>query len=526
MQKSSQNEAAGHFWVACWQMLTSFRFRSAHLVFLLVLAVAVIFPDITRQWVTTSTDWFQDKFGWFILIVCTAFVVCSVVIALSRYGNIRLGADDETPQFSLPSWIAMLFAAGMGSGLVFHGAAEPLVHFLHPPPALDSPSQDGLLARQAIATAYFHWGIHAWSIYAIAGLCIAYFAYRYNKPMLPSSVVGHYAHDSFKRAAKAAINQLAIIAVMFGLISSLAHGVVQVSSGILQLVPDSIAPQSLHVGVLLLLIACYLVSSATGIGRGIKWLSLFNIFLAMAMMLFVMAFGPSLFIMQSFTSAIGDYLDRFVYMSFNVRHFSDPGGWTKSWTISYFLWWVAWAPFVGIFIARISRGRTIREFLLGVILIPTLFSGLWFASLGITAIDMQLEAVADFSFVSFNPEAAIYVMLDNLPLAALSKLLIIILLFVFLVTSADSGAYVMAMLTTDEKNATPALNQRLFWGGLLGVCTIWALLIGENLSFFRSLAVVGGVPFLLVMIWKLICLFRALKDDYHPYMPEPRSEDE
>ncbi len=480
------------------------RFHPSHFLFILIIAIGVAFPDAVVDGLSALTQWFEHRFGWLVLLVCMLFVVGCGYIAFSRYGELRLGGPDEQPQFSYLSWIAMLFAAGIGAGLVFYGAAEPLLHYMNPPPAVNAIEGVAEQARRAMAISYFHWGIHAWCIYAMAALAVAYFAFHRNTPMLPSAPITQHP------IGRTVIDSMAIIAVVFGLVSSLCQGVLQVTNGI----ADGSEADTLTVqlGVLAALFVCYMTSASTSLSKGIKILSDTNIVIAVLFMLFILFAGPTQFIMESFVSGIGDYLDQFFYLSFNVRYFTDAGGWTEDWTITYFLWWIAWAPFVGVFIARISRGRTLREFLLGVVLVPTVFSALWFATLGGTSIHLETITNPGFGAVVESPQATTYALLEALPMAELSSGIMVLLLFIFLVTSADSGTFVLGMFSS-HGSLNPSVRQRLFWGVVVGLVTAGSLATGMGLHLYRAITIIGAIPYMFIMCWQMLALIKALRED-------------
>ncbi|MCI5050558.1 MAG: BCCT family transporter [Rickettsiales bacterium] len=490
------------------------RLHPAHFLLLIIVIIAAISPFEMRDWLQSYTRWFEHRFGWLVLLICAYFVGLSFYIALGRYGSLKLGGPDAEPQFHTLSWLAMLFAAGMGSGLVFYGAAEPLLHYLHPPPVLQDIPEGGARARHALMLSHFHWGIHAWAIYAIAALSVAYFTFEHDKKLLPSTPLSHGRSEQTHRIVSLIVNSFAILAVVFGIVGSLSQGVLQVSQGVLRWFgTDTFDAYQLKLMVLASLFTCYLVSASTGISRGIKVLSDINIIVAILLMLFIMFAGPTQFIVESLVSGIGDYLGSLSKLSFNVRHFSDAGGWTEEWTINYFLWWVAWAPFVGIFIARISRGRSLREFILGVIFVPTLFSALWFSTLGGTALHLELFSDVPFEEVIETPEAATYALMEQLPFAEITFFVVIALLFIFLVTSADSGTFVLGMFTSDGK-VNPGLKQRLFWGIIIGALTLATISMKGGISLNRSIAVAGGAPFLFIMLWQSIRLLQTLRSLY------------
>ncbi len=497
------------------------RLHPAHGLFLLIVAVGVSMPERMEEFVDGLNSWFSSGFGWLILLVCAYFVGLCVYLAFSRYGALRLGDQDEKPSFSTPAWLSMLFAAGMGSGLVFNGAAEPLVHFVEPPPdELMLDDAQALNARRAMAITYFHWGIHAWGIYAIAALGIAYYTFHRHQPMLPSTPISPMIPEKLRGTSHAIIDTLAILGVVFGLVSSLSQAVLQLSEGI-HTHYTGFDQRTLMMLILITMFLCYMGSSLTDIGKGIKILSNINLVIALFFTIFVLFAGPTQFLLQTFVSGIGDYISQFTKLSFNTHHYADAKKWTESWTITYLLWWIAWGPFVGVFIARISRGRTIKEFLLGVILVPTVFSAFWFAVMGGTAIHLELMVQPGFGAVAADLHSTMFAMLQALPLTSLTTLTVLILLFVFLVTSADSGTYVLGMFTS-QGDLTPSKRQRLFWGMMVGLVTAGAILTGRGTDFFRALAVVGSIPYVLIMVWQSAGLLKALRADWEYDAPEFR----
>lgn len=483
------------------------RLHPAHVLFLVLVALGALAPGEVESAISGITQWFEHSFGWLVLLVSVFFLGLCSYIAFGPYGHVRLGGADEKPQFSTLSWFAMLFAAGMGAGLVFYGAAEPLLHFVNPPPSMGVITEPAEKARRAMAISFFHWGLHAWALYAMAAITVAYFTFHRHTPLLPSVPITNHPWG------RMAIDSFAVLAVVFGLVASLCQGVLQVSHGVSMYLPNMDNGTFLQLIVLGILFLCYMVSASTGIGKGIKILSDINIAVAILLMLFVLFAGPTSFIMESFVSGIGDYLDSFIHLSFNVRHFSDAGGWTESWTITYFLWWISWGPFVGVFIARISRGRTLKEFMLGVILAPTLFSAFWFATMGGTAIYREVFDMAGLAAQATQVEATTYAVLATLPLAEITPLVALTLLFVFLVTSADSGTYVLGMFTS-HGDLSPPVRQRLFWGVMVGAVTAAALYVGGTVGFFKSVAVFGAIPFLFIMLLQSYHLIKALKQDW------------
>jgi glycine betaine transporter len=487
------------------------KFHPAHFVFLALLAAGIIAPAALEHALDATTQWFAEKLGWLVMLACSFFVAFAAYLAFGRFGKLTLGDEGEAPQFSTLSWLAMLFAAGMGTGLIFYGAAEPLLHFQNPPPSAGIISEEAEIARRSMAITFFHWGIHAWAIYAIAALTIAYFTFRLKLPMLPSACITPLLRPRFRASARRLIDTLAITGVVFGIVATLCQAMLQFSSGVQSELTLDMDMITLQLIILFALFICYTISASTGIGKGIKILSDINMSIAVLLMLFVLLAGPTVFILDSFVTAIGDYLDSFMTLSFNLRPFSDDTDWTGGWSITYFMWWVSWAPFVGVFVARISRGRSIREFLAGVILVPTVFSALWFASFGGSALSLEIFSANGFADGALAPEI-IFRMLDYFPLDFVMPSVVLALLFVFLITSADSGSYVLAMFTT-EGELSPPVWERLFWGTVIALVTAGAILTGRGTDFFRGIAVVGSIPYLFIMLWQCWALMKQLKRD-------------
>lgn len=490
--------------------------------------MGLVYPQQIADWLSGFTGWFGHTFDWLIVLTCTVFLFFCLALAFSRYGTIRLGAQDEKPRFSTPSWLAMLFAAGMGTGLVFYGAAEPLYHMVAPPP---TPDQEALAlplaARRAMVLTYLHWGLHAWAIYAVCALTIAYFTFRKGLPMLASSPLSQLSGKVRMQPLLEVVNLLAVLAVVFGLVASLSQGVVQMGRGVERLGLAEEGSLGLLLAILAALAICYTASAMSGLGKGIKILSDINMLACVALMCFVLALGPTHFILETFATSIGDYLSRFLSLGLNLRHYSGNEDWTQDWTINYFLWWTAWGPFVGVFIARISRGRTIKEFITGVLLVPTVFSMLWFSTLGGTAIWIEMQGMVPLGEMTVQDlSITTFVLLEQLPISGITHVVTLFLLFIFLVTSADSGTYVLGMFTSDG-DTTPPRFQKLFWGAIIAVVTAGVLALGEDLMFLRAVAMVGAVPYLFIVMLQCWALWRSLKREFTvpPIRVEKRPED-
>ncbi len=483
--------------------------RAPQLIVLTVAVLGVLMPDTLVRVVEEVTLTFIAHFDWLILLVSSFFLFLCVYIMFSRFAPITLGEDGEAPHYDTFSWLAMLFAAGMGSGLVFWGAAEPIQHMFYPPDAtVAAGSKEAAL--QALRVIGLHWALHPWGIYAMAALSIAYFCFRKDQPMLPSAPM-RAAKGSKWQWQERTVDALALLAVVFGVVASLGQGVLQVASGWHMWMGWGAPQWPSYLTVTVILSGCYMLSAAGGIGKGIKPLSDLNMILCLLLLLFVLITGPTVPLLQTFVTSVGDYLTHLIPLSFTLRQWSGGLEWTQQWTLTYFLWWIAWGPFVGVFVARISRGRSIRQFLLGVLLVPAVFSIFWFAVLGGNALLLAMggdsalvqTATADYSM-------ATYAMLDRLPLAELTKPLTLMLVFIFLVTSADSASYVLGMFSA-RGDAHPPASLRLFWGGIIALLLGWTLFTGKGIAIMRSFAALGAIPFMFIMVWQAGCLLRSLQ---------------
>ena len=460
-----------------------------------------------QSFITTNFGWF------FILLMNVALVFCIYLIA-SRYGDIRLGQQTERPQYSLGSWIGMLFSAGIGIGLVYWGTAEPLYHYMAPPMAEPETME---AAKQAMNISFLHWGLHAWAIYTIVALSLAYFHFRRGLPLsirstlypiLGQKIYGRWGHT---------VDILAVFGTMFGVVTSLGLGVMQINSGLENLfgLPNSLAVQFVIIAFITLL-ACG--SLMLGLDKGIKRLSDLNMGLTGLLLAFIVILGPTLFIFDSFFENIGNYLAAVVPLSFWGESYSGTD-WQSGWTIFYWAWWVSWAPFVGVFIARISRGRTIREFTLGVLLIPMTILFFWFTAFGGVAIHMELLAALDPALVSpglieavqADTGSAIFKLVEYYPFAKPITLLIVIMIVLWFVTSSDSASFVIDMLTAGGDTNPPKI-QRLFWATAEGFIAA-ILLAAGGLGALQAAAIFAGLPFAIVIFVMMYALWRGLGRD-------------
>jgi glycine betaine transporter len=478
----------------------------------------ILQPTVMTDSALGVVDYSLDSLGWLFLTLCTGFLILSVYLAFGPYGHIKLGADDDEPEFTTISWIAMLFAAGMGAGLLFWGVAEPMYHFAGPPGG--TPPSTPAAARLAMIITNFHWGLHAWSVYAVCALVIAYFLFRRGLPGLISTPIrSAFGPSRTRDGVCVAADVIGVLAVVFGLAGSLTMGTLQVRAGLTQVFGT---PDSILVGMVILtvLTVMFLISASTGVDKGIKILSDINMALAVFLMLFVLFLGPTGYIMDSFVNAIGDYFSSLVTFSFKLLSYEGELGWTSGWTLTYLIWWVAWGPFVGIFIARISRGRTIREFVIGVVLIPTMFSMLWFATFGGSAIWIELVGGGGMANLVFEDVTkALFLFLDFFPLSSLLQIVALSLIFIFLVTSADSGTFVVSMMTSNGE-LNPATPIKLVWGVIIAAITS-AVLVSGSVEVAKAMAIFGAIPFTFILVVQIVAFMRALRRDHIPARPLP-----
>ncbi|WP_295883575.1 BCCT family transporter [uncultured Thiohalocapsa sp.] len=481
--------------------------------FILVLAFGVwglVSPDSMTSVSVGLMNFVLESVGWFYLALCSGFIVLAAALALSPYGKIRLGPDDARPDFTTSSWIAMLFAGGMGAGLVFWGVAEPVTHFAHPPG--DAQGQTAASARLAMVLTNLHWGLHAWSIYGVCALVLAYFIFRRGMPgMISTPMRATLPPSAATRNLGIVSDVIAVFAVVFGLAGSLVMGVLQVRAGVTEVF--GLQPTTaLSVFILALMAAAFMISTSSGLDKGMKLLSNLNMLLVMVLLAVVLVFGPTAYIMEAFVNGIGDYFSALPAYAFRLLSYENQMDWTNNWTLTYLIWWVAWGPFVGIFIARISRGRTIREFCLGVIVVPSIFSLFWFAALGSTGIWVELNGSGGLAaLVTEDVAKALFAFLDYMPAGILLASMAIVLIFLFLVTSADSGTFVISMMTS-EGTLNPKTALKLAWGATISLLTL-AILLSGSVEVAKAMAAFGAVPFTVILVLQIVSFLRALREE-------------
>ncbi|WP_127145382.1 BCCT family transporter [Pelagibacterium montanilacus] len=478
---------------------------SAGLIILFV-AVTALAPAAVGQAAQTILDATAANLGWTYLLVITGFVGFVLYLGLSNMGLIRLGAEDEPAEFSFSSWLAMIFSAGMGVGLVFWGVAEPIMHFNDPPPGT-SLSRTTDAAQTGMTYAFFHWGLHQWANFALVGLAIAYVRFRHNSFGLISETLRPLLGERVDRGWGKAIDTLTVVSTVFGVATTLGLGALQINSGISR-VTDIGFGFPAQFAIIAVVGGLVVLSALTSLDKGLRVLSNLNMVIAGLLLLLVLAFGPTAFIFGVMTQTLGEYLGNVVQMSLVTSPFSD-AQWVEQWTMFYWAWGLSWAPFVGSFIARISRGRTIREFVLGVMIVPVALSMLWFSVFGGAAIHSELfsgtgiaDAVAD------EVPSGLFVLLDELPLSGLLTIAAMVLVCLFLVTSADAATFVLGMFTS-KGVLNPTTAVRVLWAGLQ-LMVVAVLLLTGGLESLQTVSIIAAFPFMLLMILIAVALFRDL----------------
>ncbi|MEC0667361.1 BCCT family transporter [Priestia flexa] len=458
-----------------------------------------------------------EKFGWYYLLAATLFLGFTLFLIFSRYGNIKLGKTEDEPQYSYISWFAMLFSAGMGIGLVFWGTSEPINHF-HTPPSGDGNTAEA--ARAAMRYSFFHWGLHPWAIYSVLALALAYFQFRKGYPFVISNILRPLLGKRVDGGLGTLINVISVFATVFGVATSLGLGAIQITGGMAYLSPAIDNNFTTQLIVIIIVTVLFVLSAQTGLNKGIKYLSNINILLAILLMLFLLFAGPTNFIMDLFVTTIGSYIQYLPSMSFRLSPF-DNNTWVQDWTIFYWAWWIAWAPFVGTFIARISRGRTIREFLIGVLAVPTIFGALWFSVFGGSAIHLDFfKNIPVMDVINERgSEVALFYVLEQFPLGTVMSIIAICLIATFFITSADSATFVLGMQTTNG-DLNPSSSVKFIWG-MIQTLTAVILLWTGGLDALQTAAIIAALPFSIVLVLTVFSLIKSFREelkkaDVHP----------
>ncbi|MCS7462554.1 BCCT family transporter [Paenibacillus doosanensis] len=482
------------------------------IVSILIIAAFVLWGMMNPEGLVKQADQFlaftTSNFGWFYLFVTFGFLIFVVYLAFSKYGQIRLGHDEDEPEFSDLSWFAMLFSAGMGIGLVFWGVAEPLSHYTTPPQGAESQSVES--ARLAMQYAFFHWGLHPWAIYSVVGVTLAYFQFRKKRSGLISQTLFPLIGERVNGTLGKLIDILAIIATSFGVATSLGLGTLQINGGF-QFILGISNHVSVQIVILIVLTLLYLLSATTGLDKGIKLLSNANLILALGLLVCTFILGPTSFLLDTFTLTVGGYLQNLIQMSLRLTPFTQ-GTWVSNWTLFYWAWWIAWAPFVGMFIARVSKGRTIKEFVLGVLFIPSLFSFVWFSVFGGTGLHEQImEGIQLSEAVSKDMTAALFTALSHLPFGKMLAMLSLLLIITFFVTSADSATYVLGMFSSNG-SLDPSRKIKITWG-LTQSAIALVLLLSQGLNALQTASIVTALPFSIIMALMCVSLMRSLREE-------------
>ena len=481
-------------------------------LFFVVLLVAMILiaPEQTQTLLNAAKSGIFANFSWFYVLAFSVFLGFLVILSVSSLGNIKLGNDEEEPEFGFLSWLAMLFAAGMGVGLMFFGVAEPLTHYLSDITTGTAEHKQ----QEALLHTLFHWGIHAWAVYGTIALALAYFGFRYKLPLALRSCFYPLLKERINGKLGDLIDIMALLATLFGIITTLGFGASQLGAGLHQLGWISENSFSLQMVVIAVVMSLAIFSAISGVGKGVKILSELNLTLAFSLLIFVLVAGPTLYLLSAFSDNIGTYFSNLVQLSFKTYVYEqEHTGWFSGWTILYWAWWCSWAPFVGLFIARISKGRTIREFIFGVLVIPSMFGILWFTVFGNTAIWLNDgEAAGTLGQMISSPETLLFKFLDYLPLSGVTGLVSLVVISLFFITSADSGIYVLNNIASRDKSLAAPRWQAVMWGVLMSVVAI-VLMQSGGLANLQAMTLLVALPFAMLMLLMCFSLWKGLNAD-------------
>ena len=476
--------------------------------------LSAAFPEPTENVLNGIKEFIFVNLNWIYVWSVTLFVIFLVYLLFSKYANIKLGANDSKPEYSFFSWISMLFAAGMGIGLIYFSVAEPMQHYSS---EVFADNHYVSRAKQAQLYTFFHWGIHAWAIYGVVGLSLSYFAYRYRLPLSLRSCFYPLLKNKINGKWGNVIDIFALCCTFFGITTTLGFGVVQVSSGlnILHITPEN--SFTYQVIIVIILISLSVISAITGVSKGVKILSNINIISVIILLLFVLALGPTVYLIGSFTEGLGNYINNFFNLTFGTHVYEkNTLPWFYDWTILYWAWWISWSPYVGLFIARISKGRTIKEFILAVLILPTLFNFIWMSVFGNSAMWLDLNvANGKLSEFATDPDALMFRFLEYMPFSSITSFFVIAIIIIFFVTSADSGIFVMNSIATKNAEKSPKW-QIVFWGVLLAVLSLMLLNVG-GLKALQSMTLITALPFSIIIILFIVSLMKGLVIDQKYY---------
>ncbi|MGM7700642.1 BCCT family transporter [Pseudalkalibacillus sp. Hm43] len=461
-------------------------------------------PSHLEKMTSSLTGWISNKFGWYYLLIIVVMLAFCVYLIFSRFGKIKLGGENEKPQFSLPTWFAMLFSAGMGMGMVFWTTAEPISHAFKNAPVSKTGSDKAIL--ESLQYSFFHWGLHAWAIYGVVALVLAYFKFHKGYPgLISATLVPLFGVERMKGILGKMIDTLAIVATVVGVAATLGFGTAQINEGLSFLFGT---PSNFTVQILILAVSTvlFIISAWSGINKGIKYLSNINMGLGFLLLVLLFIVGPTLYILNMFTQSVGGYITNFFNMSFNIAPLNEENRtWVNNWTIFYWAWWVSWSPFVGIFIARISRGRTIKEFMLGVLFVPSLVCFIFFSVFGVSALYLEQNGLATIS--QFALETATFGVLQEYPLGTLMSFITIFVIAIFFITSADSATFVLGMLST-EGSLNPASRVKIIWGLTLSTMAAIIMYFGGTQGL-QNVLIITALPFSLVILLMGMAFYKA-----------------
>ncbi|CAD7286542.1 BCCT family transporter [Campylobacter suis] len=470
-------------------------------VVLFITAFSLVLPELATKVFKGGQNFVTEKFGWFYVLAIAIIVVATFVLGFSKFGEIKLGADHSKPAYSNISWFAMLFAAGMGIGLVFFGVGEPLMHFLNP------PAGEG--AKVAMNITFFHWGISAWAVYCIVALVLAFFSYRHNLPLTLRSAFYPLIGDKIYGRIGDMIDIFAVVATLFGVATSLGYGVMQVNGGLSHV----FGLPAMNIILLIILTILATISAASGVDKGIKILSNSNILVAIVFLIFILFLGNSVGLLKAFVQNSGEYISTLISNTFNLYAYDRANdSWLGGWTLLYWAWWLSWSPFVGLFIAKISKGRSIREFIMGALFVPTGFTFMWMTFFGNSAIELVKNGnTALVDAVNSDVAIALFVFLENFPFSTFLSIIAITMVIIFFITSADSAAMIINMLCSNGSDNTP-LWQKIFWGLTIGIVAA-SLMLGGGLASLQAMTILSALPFTIALLFAMFGLFKALRVD-------------
>ncbi|PKG35408.1 MULTISPECIES: choline BCCT transporter BetT [Psychrobacter] len=490
-------------------------FLGSAIISILLIIWTIAFPDYSEALLSSSMAWVSESFGWYYMLVVAAYSIFALFVGFSKYGDIKLGQDHEKAQFPFLAWAAMLFSAGIGIDLLFFGASEPLMHYLTPHTGLEPASEAAM--REALAQTFLHWGLHGWGIYALIGMALAYFAYRKNMPLaLRSPLTPIFGERLIKGWLGDGIDTFGVVCTLMGIATSLGIGVLQANAGLTHVFGIE-SSKMVQTFIIIGVVAAAAISAMTGVERGVRRLSEFNMLSSILLLIAILVMGNTVYLLNTFTQNIGQYFQTIVFKTFDVYAYDGKAGadWKSGWTIFFWAWWVAWAPFVGLFIARISRGRTLREFVFGVMFIPLGFIFAWFSIFGNSAIDLVANGATELGEIAVNDAAmGMFALFEYFPYSEVLSFAGVVIGLVFFVTSADSGALVLANLSsrgmTNDTDAPVWL--RLFWAAATGLITL-GLLFAGGFASLQSVSVIAGLPFSLILVLYMMAMWKSLKEE-------------